>query len=317
MKSFPIIPIWLMIIISVIYILLVIRTTNKKKLIIRILIIILIFIINLRFMTVDEKGESYVSDLDIIMVVDNSISMVAEDYNGNKTRLSAVKRDLKYILDKLPSSSYSIITFDSKSYIRSPFTPDRDCIDSIIDTMDVKLSFYSNGSNITVFKDDLEYMLKNSKKKDNHKRIVIVVSDGEVISSKKIASLKKLKKYINEGIVLGYGTSAGGKMREKLYSSSDEYEYIEDRRGDDYPYPKAISKIDEKNLKQIADDLGLDYVHMTKQSNVNNKINKIINKSDLNKSDAMKSYKDTYYPFAIILSFLILIELYLDRREYL
>lgn len=317
MKSFPIIPIWLMIIISIIYILLVIKTTNKKKLIIRILIIILIFIINLRFMTEDKNGESYVSNLDIVMVVDNSISMVAEDYNGNNRRLDAVKDDLKYILNKIPSASYSMITFDSKSYIRSPFTTDRDCIDSIIDTMDVKLSFYSAGSNITIFKNDLKYLLNSSKKKDNHKRIVIIVSDGEVISSKGIASLRGLKKYVDEGIVLGYGTTKGGKMKEKLYSTSDKYEYIEDRRGDEYPAPKAISKINEKNLKKMANDLGIDYIHMTKQSNVNNKINKIISKSSLSESDSINSYKDTYYPFAIILSILILMELYLDRRDYL
>ena len=317
MRSFPIIPIWLMIIISIVYIMLVLRTSNKKKLVIRLLIIVFIFIINLRFMTVDKNGESYVSDLDIIMVVDNSISMVAEDYNGNHRRLDAVKEDLKYILNKIPTSSYAMITFDSKSYIRSPFTSDRDCIDSIIDTMDVKLSYYSAGSNITIFKEDLKYLLNSSKKKDNHKRIVIIVSDGEVISSKGIASLTDLKKYVDEGIVLGYGTSKGGYMREKLYSTSDEYEYIEDRRGENYPYPKAVSKIDEKNLKKMANDLGIDYVHMTKQSNVNNKINKIINKSSLKAGDSMKSYKDTYYPFAVILSILILMELYIDRRDYL
>lgn len=317
MKSFPIIPIWLMIIISIIYILLILKTNNKKKLIIRILIIVLIFIINLRFMTENKNGESYVSDLDIIMVVDNSISMVAEDYNGNNRRLDEVKDDLKYILDNIPSSSYSIITFDSKSYIRSPFTPDRDNIDSIIDTMDVKLSYYSNGSNITIFKNDLKYLLKSSKKKDNHKRIVILVSDGEVISSKGLVSLKDLKKYIDDGIVLGYGTTKGGKMKEKLYTTSKEYEYVEDRRGSTYPPPKAISKINENNLKKMANDLGIDYIHMTKQSKVNNKIKKISNKSSLSESKTMKSYKDTYYPFAIILSILVLMELYLDRRDYL
>ena len=317
MKSFPIIPIWLMIIISIVYLILIIKTKNKYKLIVRILIIIFIFIINLRFMIVDENGESYVSDLDIVMVVDNSISMVAEDYNGNNRRLDAVKEDLKYILNEIPTSSYSIITFDSKSYIRAPFTSDRDTIDNIIDTMDVKLSYYSAGSNITVFKNDLKYMLKNSKKKNHHKRIVILVSDGEVISSKGLASLNDLKSYINDGIVLGYGTSKGGKMKEKIYSTSNKYEYIEDRRSNKYPPPFAISKINEKNLKKMANDLGIEYIHMTKQSNVNSKIKDIIKKSSLSESDSIKSYKDTYYPFAILLSILLLIELYLDKREYL
>lgn len=316
MRSFPIIPIWLMIIITIIYIVLIFRTKPISRLIVRILIIIVVFIINLRFMVPDSTGESYISDLDIVIVVDNSISMVAEDYNGKHTRLSAVKDDLNYILGKIPSASYSVITFDSKSYIRAPFTTDSDTINGIIETMDVKLSLYSAGSNITIFKDDLKYMLESSKKKNNHKRIVILVSDGEIISSDKLASLSDLKKLVDGGVVLGYGTTKGGEMREKMYSTSDELEYIEDRRGS-YPYPHAISKIDEKNLKTMANDLGIDYVHMTKQSDVDSKINDIIKVGELGDSSEIESYKDTYYIFAIILSILILGELYLDKREYL
>ena len=316
MRTFPIIPIWLMVIISIIYIVLIIKTKPIFKLIVRILLIVVIFIINLRIMVPGGNGNTYVADLDIIMVVDNSISMVAEDYNGKETRLSAVKEDLKYILDELPSASYSIITFDSKSYIRSPLTTDRGCIDTIIDTMSAKLSLYSAGSNITVFKDDLKYMLNNSKKKNNHKRVVILVSDGEVISSDGIASLSNLRKYVDSGFVLGYGTSTGGKMKEKKYSTSKEYEYIEDRRGS-YPYPKAVSKIDERNLKKMARDLGIEYVHMTNQKNILSEINKLKSSGKLTEGNDIESFKDTYYPFAFILALLILGELYLDKREYL
>lgn len=316
MRTFPIIPVWLMIPITMIFILLIIKTKPKYKLILRVLIIIIIFIINLRPMVPDSKGEAYVSDLDIILVVDNSISMVAEDYDGNKTRLSAVKDDLKYILDKLPSAHYSIITFDSKSYLRTPLTSDRDTIDIIIDTMDVKKMLYSKGSDITVYKDDLKYILEKSKAKENHKRIVLLVSDGEKTSENNMQSLRNLKDYIDDGAVLGYGTSKGGKMKEKLYSTSDEYEYIEDRTKG-YPYSDAISKIDERNLRKIANNLGINYIHMTKQKNIDNKINNIIKLAQLGGTDNINSYKDTYYPLAFILSILLIIELYLDKKEYL
>ena len=316
MRAFPIIPIWLMIIITVIYLILVFRTKPIFRLIVRILIIIVVFIINIRFMVRDGNAESAKSNLDIILVVDNSISMVAEDYNGTHTRLSAVKDDLKYILDNMPSASYAAITFDSKSYIRSPFTSDRDNLDAIIDTMDVKLSFYSSGSNITIFKENLKYMLENSKKKENHKRIVILVSDGEQTSDESLASLSDLKNLVDDGMVLGYGTSKGGEMKEKKYISSNDTEYIEDRRGR-YPYPHAVSKIDESNLKKMADQLGIEYINMSKQSNVDKKIRNIANNSDLVKGDDIESYRDTYYPLAIVLSILIVMELYLDKREYL
>ena len=319
MKAFPIIPIWLMIIITIGYLVLVImnRNNNILKLIIRILIIIFAFIINLRFMVYDGSAEGMNSNLDVAIVVDTSISMNAEDYQGTNTRLSAVKNDLKYIMDKLPGPSYAVITYDSKSYIRSPFTVDRDSIDVVVNTMAPKLSLYSKGSNLTAFKDDLKYLLENSKKKENHKRIVILITDGELTNNNKLESLSELRDLIDEGVVLGYGTTKGGEMREKKYSSSTELEYIEDRTQGKYPAPHAVSKIDENNLKQMARDLGVDYVHMDKQSNIDSKIKSIINNADLTSSGDIETYRDTYYPFAIILSLLVLVELYLDKREYL
>ena len=316
MKSFPILPIWLMAIISIVYIILIIKTKNKYQLINRILIIVLLFIINLRFMISGGKQEVYQSNYDIFLVVDNTISMVAEDYQGTNRRIDAVKEDLKYILDKLPSSNYSVITYDNSSYIRAPLTTDRDTIDVIIDTMSVKLSYYATGSTISIFKDDLEYLLNNSKKKGDHKRIVFIVSDGENTSKEKIESLSSLKGLVDGGAVLGYGTLEGGYMQELPYSSAKKKEYILDKRNS-YPYPKAISKIDENTLKKFASELGIEYVHMNKQTDIDNLLYKIISNSQLNESSSLDNYQDTYFPFAIVLTVLLLVELYYDKRKYI
>ena len=314
MRSFPIIPIWLMAIISIVCLILVFKTKNKLKLVIRILIIILIFIINLRFMVQNGDASSYKSNYDVFLVVDNTISMVAEDYNGKGRRLDAVKEDLKYLLNELPSSDYSLITYENSSYIRSPLTSDRDTIDVLIDTMDVKLSYYAQGTSITLFKNDLKRLLESSKKKSGHKRIVFIVSDGENNTKEAVKSLSDLKSLVDDGAVLGYGTTSGGMMKEKKYYSSTETEYIEDRTGS-YPWPKAISKIDESNLKKMADDLGISYVHMEKQKNIDSVISDIKNNSDLNEGEDLESYSDIYYPFAMILTVLLMVELYLDKKE--
>ena len=43
--------------------------------------------------------------------------------------------------------------------------------------------------------------------------------------------------------------------------------YLEDPTEYDssYKHPVALSKIDEKNLKKIASDMNIDYIHMEKQ----------------------------------------------------
>lgn len=303
-----------MIPISGVLLLLALRNSDKKLRIVRILIILAIFFIDLRIMVSNGLTTIYKSNYDIVFVVDNTISMVAEDYKGNARRLDAVKSDLKYIMDNLPSSTYSIITFDNKSYIRTPLSYDRDSIDVVIDTMAVKKSFYATGTSLTIFKDDLKTILSSSAKKSGHKRIVFLVSDGENTSDKKLDDLSGLKNLIDDGAVLGYGTSAGGYMREEFYDG--EYSYIEDRTGD-YPWPKALSKIDENTLQKFAKELGIDYIHMDNSGKIDGKLNKIKNSMDLDSDEEQESYDDLYYLFAIPLSVLLIVELYFDKKTLL
>ena len=81
----PIIPIWLMGIICVIF--LVLRRKGTINYIRQILIVLLLFVINLRIMTPGGTVTTITPELDILFVCDNTISMLAEDYNGNERRI--------------------------------------------------------------------------------------------------------------------------------------------------------------------------------------------------------------------------------------
>ena len=129
----PIIPIWLMTILSMVAIIFVIYnkqikdiisnkkegkiTDRQKKLVIRyiinscikVCIIILLFIINLRFMVLNGDSIAINSDYSVLFVIDKSVSMRALDYNGNNERVQGVIDDCCYIVDELASSKFSII----------------------------------------------------------------------------------------------------------------------------------------------------------------------------------------------------------------
>jgi len=61
---------------------------------------------------------------------------------------------------------------------------------------------------------------------------------------------------------LGYGTAAGGRMKENTGPGpDDDAGYIPDRSGG--AGRDAISVVDEGRLRQIAADLGIPYVHRT------------------------------------------------------
>ena len=308
----PIIPIPLMIILIIIGFVLIILTSKKIKLLTRLLILTMIFFINLRPMIPDDDVEVIHNNMDVIFVVDTTLSMNALDYNNTK-RLDGVKKDINYIIDSLPGAYYSLISFDNKAYVKMPLTVDSIAIEAAADVLESPDELYARGSSVTVFKDELETVLKKSEKKENRSRIVFIFTDGEQTVDDKIDSLKSLKKYVDNGAVLGYGTTKGGNIKYVNYYKEEVY--LEDKT--DYPYKKAVSKMDENNLKQMASDLNINYVHMTKSSDID-KVIKNLNKSK-NNNDKEKetAYKDIYYYYSPVLIILFLIELYLDRRNEL
>ena len=92
-----------------------------------------------------------------------------------------------------------------------------------------------------------------------------LISDGENTDRHKLDSFADISEDIEGGAVMGYGTDKGGQMHyyDELY---DEVVLVEDKR--DFPYTPAISCIDEDNLEQLADDLGVEYVHMDRQDRI-------------------------------------------------
>lgn len=345
----PIIPIWLMTIICIVLIVIVIynkqlrdKITNKqdnnnntktlrqknltKKYIINIcmkaMIIILLFVINLRFMVPNGEGVTINSNLNILFVIDTSVSMRALDYNGNKERFEGVVNDCCNIVDELSNCKFSIITFGDTAQRLIPFTSDTDMVQAELKAIKLEDDYYAKGSSMNLVKDTLEKTLKDEKKrqKEDSEIVVFFVSDGEITKEgEKLDSFSSIGQYISNGAVLGYGTSTGGKMVSSGYADdpSSELYYIYYFDEESYESKTAISKLDEKNLKQIASDLGIDYIQMSKTSNVNYKIDDIKKQVSNSQKDEQKisSYKDIYYYFAIPLVILLIIDFIIQKRR--
>lgn len=313
MNIFPIIPLWLMIIITLLLIFIIIK--NDKNNIIEIIMVILLFIINLRPMIKKDNATTEENNLEVLFVIDNTISMNAEDYNGKNKRLDGVKKDCIEIIENLVGAKYSIISFNNSTKILMPFSKDATMASETIEIIEPIEELYARGSTLNTPLETMEYILKNSyEKSEDIKRIVFFVSDGEITDDSKLESFTSLKKYIDEGAVLGYGTEKGGNMKEKdRYTETEDYIY-------DYSKgynAKAISKIDETNLKQIATDMGIDYLNMNNKS-LNQKLNKIskLKSSDL-ATTSKQNYDDIYYLFIPPLLILLVIKLDKIRRKLL
>lgn len=280
-------------------------TKGKEKTgsVIRLSVIyVLIFLIGLRPMRAGSEQEFSASNLDVIFVVDTTISMWAEDV-GNKTlRVQQAVKDAEYIIDELTGANYALITFDNKSRVVSPFTQEFQYVRDSIKTLAAPELSGADGSSMSLPRENLASLIKSASKKENRKTIVFFMSDGENTDGKDTESYADLAKDISGGAVIGYGSSTGGRMRNKNGG------YIYDTQTNSY----ALSMMDEDNLKKIASDLGVNYV---KGGGSKEGLIGVITtikenaKTITDTRKGMTSYHDIYYYIAIILAVMILYEI--------
>lgn len=312
MRIDPIIPIWLMLILCVGMAFL--KRRKRSAYIRQIAAIILIFLINLRIMVPSSNVETSVRKLDtyVLFVVDDTISMLAQDYAGDTERLTAVKKDCEHIVDEMDGAKFAVITFNNSANLISPYSDDSNFAKSVLDSIYPLDSLYARGSSMNVCIDVMTDTLKRAKGKNDGNVVVFFISDGEITNDDRLKSFDGAKKYIDGGAVLGYGTKEGGNMYVKSYYD-DRKELLEDTS--DYPYKPAVSKIDEDNLKKIADDLGVDYINM----NDGSALDKIVEKSrgTAESTDKGKTigYVDIYYLFAALFAGLVVYEFFDMRKK--
>ena len=306
MRAFPIIPIWLMIIICITLIIIILKTTKRKT---HIVIVILLFIINLRFMIPTGSSTTMANNIDVLIVIDNTLSMNAEDYGQQEKRLVGVKQDCKRIITELLGAKFSVITFSNDAKILVPFTKDAVMVQETIDMIEPIEELYARGSSLNTPKEDINQILNSSYKKDKDRlRILFFISDGEITDDSKLESYSSLKKYIDDGAVLGYGTTKGGYMKYVDKYLSDEEKYVKDYSSLSADN-KAISKIDEANLKRIANNLGISYIHMDNTSKIDSKLDSIKMKMTSEMASSKKSnYEDIYYIFVFPLLLLMVLD---------
>lgn len=140
----------------------------------------------------------YADGIDVMLVVDCSGSMAAEDFGGQKTRLAHVAEVMKDFIDHRESDRIGLISFGRAAYTRCPMTLDYGLLDGICDFVhrEWQAAFDSSAKKIaterqphftpqeldqqgTAIGDALVSAvarLENSKAKS---RIVILLTDGE------------------------------------------------------------------------------------------------------------------------------------------
>jgi Ca-activated chloride channel family protein len=202
-------------------------------------------------------------DVDVYFVVDTTSSMAAEDYGAaGEPRLVGVRADIAEIAKRLVGARFSLITFDAETVQRLPLTTDTSALVSGAKALNQEVTIYSSGSSISAPAGYLaERLAQDAEQYPDRARVLYYLGDGEQTVAEAPESFEPVGTFVDEGAVLGYGTQAGGRMRQ--FNGYDDGEA-------DRPYitwfsdsgmQDAVSRIDEAALGSIATELGVDYLH--------------------------------------------------------
>lgn len=225
----------------------------------RLVLLLACFVLFLRPGIPGGATQTLATDTDIVLVVDTTASIVAEDWDGDQPRLDGVRADVQAIVDEYPGARFALITFDASADLRLPLTTDTTALVSSLDVLRPEVTSQSRGSSIGIANQLLADTLSNAAESSpDRSRMVFYFGDGEQTVTSAPEPFDGSEKLTDAGAVFGYGTAEGGPMKLTTGSLGDSSsEYIE------YEGANALSVIDEKNLEAIAAELGVPYEHRT------------------------------------------------------
>lgn len=232
--------------------------------------------------------------IDIILCMDVSGSMLAQDFLPN--RLEAMKQVAVDFVDKRPTDRIGLVIFAGESFTVCPLTTDRDMLKSQI--LAAQSSFLADG---TAIGDGLGTSVERLKTSKAKSKIVILLTDGEdqgglldPLAAKEIAKSQGVKVY-----TIGMGTEG--------YAPAPK----QNETGQVTMQQQKVN-IDEGLLRQIAAETGGLYFRARDNNSLQN-IYTEIDKLEKTKVDitALKRYTEQFLPFAIAAAFLIFLELLL------
>ncbi len=238
--------------------------------------------------------------IDVTIALDVSKSMLATDMAPN--RLARAKQFVSILLDEMPDDRFALVLFAGKAYLQMPLTIDHNAAQMFVSSASPD-AVPQQG---TVISDALKmsaHVYNNSEKKF---KAVVLITDGEDHDEGGLSTAKDLAE---QGIIIhtiGIGSPEGAEIIDPATGHAKK-----DGDGN-----TVISKLNEKELKQIANETNGIYIHLQSSNEAISSL-----KSQLSQIDSkaigdvsMMSFRNYFIWFAIGMLILLVVEIFIPER---
>ncbi|MGI8951843.1 MAG: VWA domain-containing protein [Chitinophagaceae bacterium] len=231
--------------------------------------------------------------IDVMIALDVSKSMLSEDIKPS--RLERAKQCVNLLIDQLNDNRIGLVLFAGQAFLQMPLTADAEASKMYISNASPD-AVPVQGTDVG---DALRLCDNSLDTKERKYKAIILISDGEDHDPKSDAALTEL---YNHGVVvytIGIGTAEGSPIIEPGTNV-----YKTDVNGQ-----TVISKLNETELKNIAQKTGGNYFHLDNSLTTANEVAAALNNMD-KKVFAAGGGDRTYtsfFPFFIAFTLLLLI----------
>ena len=182
--------------------------------------------------------ESKQKGLDIVVAIDTSKSMLAEDIAPN--RLARAKLAALELMQTAKSDRLGLVAFAGGAFLQCPLTIDDNAFKQSVETLDVN-TIPQGG---TALAEAINTSLSAFKEGDNFK-VLVLFTDGEDNDENAVAAAEAAAKEGMKIFTIGIGTAEGELLRVK--DAKGRTDYIRDDEGN-----VVKSRLNEALLQQIA-----------------------------------------------------------------
>jgi len=185
--------------------------------------------------------------VDVILVVDTSLSMLAEDVRPS--RLEKARLELREFLGLVRGDRVGLVVFSSTAHVVVPLTLDAGVLDMFLDVLDTDIT----SGRGTAVGDALDAAVEAFSEEVGNFKAVVLVTDGEDHGSAPLEAARRAAEANVRVFTVGVGSAHGEPIpmrdqRGRLVG------YKEDRSGH-----VVTSRLDEATLREIASITGGSY----------------------------------------------------------
>ncbi|MBR1720600.1 MAG: VWA domain-containing protein [Phocaeicola sp.] len=268
--------------------------------ILRIIALVMLVLVLARPQSTNNWQNTEVEGIDIMLAVDVSTSMLAEDLKPN--RLEAAKQVATEFINGRQNDNIGLTIFAGESFTQCPLTVDHVVLLNLFKSINANIAqtgLIEDGTAIGMGIANAVSRLKESKAKS---KVIILLTDGSNnrgdISPSMAADIAK--QFGIRVYTIGVGTNGTAPYPLQTYSGIQ--------------YVNVPVEIDEKTLSEIAGVTGGQYYRATSNSKLKDVYEEIdkLEKTKLNVKEFSKR-EEEYQKFAWIAFFCILLEILLRQ----